>query len=223
MEINADLSKRAVVDSELLPWNWSPDGSVQRRMLDRDGGEVARATSIVRYPAGSSFPEHLHGGGEEFLVLEGTFCDENGAYPAGTYVRNPPGSRHSPFSAEGCTIFVKLMQFDPDDARQAVIETGRGPWRGCGRAAGLEELELHRFGPERVVLMRAVSNTVLDGIAASGGAELLVLDGGLRDDDRHYGRGAWLRLPAETASRLAVETGTRLYLKTGHLPAGDGG
>lgn len=75
MKIHADLSQRAVVNSEVLPWVDSPMAGVQRRMLERDGEEVARATSIVRYAPGSYFSAHTHGGGEEFLVLEGVFSD----------------------------------------------------------------------------------------------------------------------------------------------------
>jgi anti-sigma factor ChrR (cupin superfamily) len=108
MKINADLSERAVVHSDQLPWIDSPLPGVQRRMLERDGGEVARATSIVRYAPNSRFDPHTHGGGEEFLVLEGVFSDEHGDYGPGMYVRNPPGSRHTPRSADGCTILVKL-------------------------------------------------------------------------------------------------------------------
>ena len=123
MQIHADLSKPASARLEELPWRPSPDGSVRRRMLDRDGGEVARATSIVAYPAGSRFAAHRHDLGEEFLVLEGVFADEQGRYPAGTYVRNPPGSSHSPYSDEGCVLFVKLRQFALDDTRHVAIDT----------------------------------------------------------------------------------------------------
>ncbi len=124
MKLNADLGQRAAALTEELPWQWSPDRSVQRRMLDRDGEEVARATSLVKYPAGSRFPAHHHGAGEEFLVLEGVFSDEFGDYPSGTYVRNPPGSAHSPSSRDGCLIFVKLRQFDPGDLQRIVVDTG---------------------------------------------------------------------------------------------------
>src|SRR5579859_6313352 len=113
MLINADFSARAVVDTTALPWIPSPMPGVERKMLERDGGEVARATSLVRYAAGSRFERHEHGGGEEFLVLDGIFSDEYGDYPPGTYVRNPPGSHHAPFSRTGCTLFVKLRQFAP--------------------------------------------------------------------------------------------------------------
>ena len=76
-------------------------------MLDRIGDEVARATSIVRYAPGSSFARHEHAKGEEFLVLEGIFSDDSGDYPAGFYVRNPPGSGHTPFRKD--TSFGYLL------------------------------------------------------------------------------------------------------------------
>ena len=99
MELHADFSRRVAVHAARLPWVASPMAGVERRMLDRIGDEVARATSIVRYAPGSHFSSHTHGGGEEFLVLEGVFEDEYGEFPAGSYVRNPPTSRHTPGSA----------------------------------------------------------------------------------------------------------------------------
>ena len=123
MNLNSDFGARAAVHAARLDWTPSPIPGVDRRMLDRIGDEVARATSIVRYAPHSHFSAHTHGGGEEFLVLDGVFQDEHGDYPAGTYVRNPPTSRHTPGSEPGCTIFVKLWQFDPDDRTQLRIDT----------------------------------------------------------------------------------------------------
>jgi anti-sigma factor ChrR (cupin superfamily) len=128
MQLNADFTQRALIRPADSPWVASPMPGVERRMLDRIGDEVARATSIVRYAAGAHFSEHHHPGGEEFLVLEGVFSDERGDYPAGTYVRNPIGSHHAPFSREGCTIFVKLMQFDPADDQPVVIDSTQAQW-----------------------------------------------------------------------------------------------
>ncbi len=105
--LNADPNLRAVLDTNALGWTPSPMAGVERRMLDRHGGEVARATSIVRYAPGSRFERHVHGGGEEILVLEGTFSDEHGTYPTGSWLRNSPGSVHRPRSEPGCTIWVK--------------------------------------------------------------------------------------------------------------------
>src|SRR5512146_2892456 len=138
MELNADFSKRAVVHAGTLPWVASPMPGVHRRMLDRIGEEVARATSIVRYAPGSHFSPHVHDGGEEFLVLDGVFQDEHGDYPAGSYVRNPPTSRHTPGSDAGCTIFVKLWQFDPADRRPVRLDTGKMPYSPAPDRAGVE-------------------------------------------------------------------------------------
>ena len=153
MELNADLNQRAVLDSNALDWTPSPLPGVERRLLDRRGGEVARATSIVRYAPGSSFERHTHGGGEEILVLEGTLSDEHGDYCAGTYLRNPVGSSHAPFSAGGCTILVKLQQMHPSDQQPLVIDTTQAVWLP-GLVRGLEVLPLHAYGSEHVALVR---------------------------------------------------------------------
>ena len=121
MRINADFSLRASVTPDAYRWVPSPQAGVERVMLDRVGAEIARATSIVRYAPQSSFPAHQHPGGEEILVLAGTFSDETQDYPAGWYLRNPPGSSHRPSSREGATIFVKLWQFDPADRTAVTI------------------------------------------------------------------------------------------------------
>lgn len=121
MDLNADFTVRAVVHAADIPWVASPMKGVDRRMLDRLGAEVARATTIVRYAAGSAFSPHVHSGGEEFLVLSGTFQDEHGDFPAGSYVRNPPTTSHTPSAADGAVIMVKLWQFDPDDRTEITL------------------------------------------------------------------------------------------------------
>ena len=99
--LNADFARRVLLHTAGAVWQDSPQAGVQRIPLDRIGAEVARATSLVRFAPGSRFPAHVHGGGEEILVLDGVFSDESGDYPAGSYLRNPPGSRHAPASAPG--------------------------------------------------------------------------------------------------------------------------
>ena len=129
MRVNADFSRRVVVRPEDYEWVDSPMPGVERMMLDRVGDEVARATSLVRYAPGSTFSAHVHGGGEEFLVLEGEFGDEHAAYPVGTYVRNPIGTAHTPRVGEqGCVIFVKLHQFAADDTLQFATDTTTADW-----------------------------------------------------------------------------------------------
>jgi anti-sigma factor ChrR (cupin superfamily) len=190
---------------------------VDRRPLDRQGGEVARATSIVRYAPGSRFSRHTHGGGEEILVLEGTFSDEQGDYPTGTYLRNPPGSSHVPFSAGGCTLLVKLRQFHPEDQERVVRDTCHSPWRP-GLVEGLEVMPLHAFGSEHVALVRWAPGTRFVAHGHPGGEEILVLRGIFQDEQGTYGAGCWLRNPPASAHRPWSEAGCTLWVKTGHLP-----
>jgi anti-sigma factor ChrR (cupin superfamily) len=122
MNINSDYSKRIVINQHDLPWVPSPELGIERRMLDRIGDELAKATSIVRYQPGSRFESHIHEFGEEILVLDGVFSDEAGDYTAGTYIMNPPGSSHAPFSESGCTLFVKLRHLGSDQVEREVID-----------------------------------------------------------------------------------------------------
>ncbi|MFO7630004.1 MAG: cupin domain-containing protein [Prochlorococcaceae cyanobacterium] len=217
MELNANLSQRAVLNSNALPWIPSPMAGVERRLLDRCGGEVARATSIVRYSPGSSFERHTHPGGEEILVLEGVFSDEQGDYPKGTYLRNPIGSCHAPFSQEGCTILVKLQQMHPADQQQIVVRTPSATWLP-GLVAGLEVMPLHGFGSEHVALVRWAPGTLFQAHIHRGGEEIFVLDGVFQDEHGNYGPGCWLRNPPGSVHRPWSEQGCTIWVKTGHLP-----
>ena len=219
-QLRADFARREVVDSNQLEWLASPQAGVDRRMLDRIGGEVARATSIVRYAPDSIFPSHVHGLGEEFLVLDGTFSDEHGDYPVGTYVRNPPGSSHAPSTRDGCTIFVKLRQMRADDAERVVIDTAGRVWWPAGDA-GYERVVLFSRpdGTENVTMERLAPGTRVAPYRCDGGEEVLVLDGALSDDAGTYDAGTWVRNPAGSRHGLASENGCLFWVKRGHLGA----
>jgi hypothetical protein len=217
MELNADFSQRAVVHAARLAWTPSPVAGVERRMLDRIGEEVARATSIVRYAPASRFSAHTHGGGEEFLVLDGVFQDEHGDFPAGSYIRNPPSSSHTPGSLPGCTIFVKLWQFDPADRTQVRIDTNRRSYVPDPERAELELMPLFQDQRESVRLERWAPNAAIV-LPATQGMELLVLDGGFSDGSELFEPQSWLRLPAGATARATVgASGCRVWIKTGHL------
>lgn len=214
MLVNADFSRVVVITPDDYHWVASPQAGVERMMLDRIGDEKARATSIVRYAAGSSFPRHAHPAGEEILVLSGTFSDESGDYPSGWYLRSPPGSSHQPFSHPGAVIFVKLRQMPPDDDH--VVRTDTRPWQ---QARGRAVLPLFSAPGERVALQRLEPGDALFD-ARIDGAELLVLAGGLRVDGNACPRGSWIRLPVGAhPNAVAGPDGATLYLKTGHLVA----
>jgi len=219
MNLNTDFSRRVVCHAADAVWIDSPTAGVQRRLLDRVGDEVARATSLVRYAPGSHFARHEHGGGEEILVLEGTFADESGEYPAGTYLRNPPGSAHAPHSREGCLLFVKLRQFAPDDTATVRLDTRLGQWRP-GLVPGLTVLPLHSHNGIDTALVRWAPGTRFNAHTHPGGEEILVLEGVFCDEAGEYTRGTWLRSPRW--SRHAPFTGPEgalIYVKVGHLGA----
>lgn len=217
MEINSDFSQRVAVHGADLPWQSSPLPGVDRRMFDRIGGEVARATSIVRYAPGSAFSPHVHTGGEEFLVLDGVFQDEHGDFPAGTYVRNPPESRHTPSSAEGCTIFVKLWQFDLADRTPVRRQTRAAAFGTDPEREGVCTSSLFDDSREMVSLetWRANQRLALD---SQGGMEILVLDGGFIESGESFTRQSWLRLPdGSSVDAIAGEAGATVWIKRGHL------
>lgn len=217
MKINDDFGARVVIDTGALDWLPSPMPGVERRMLDRLGDEVARATSLVRYAPGSAFSAHTHGGGEEFLVLDGTFEDQHGRYPAGTYVRNPVGSSHVPAAPEGCVLFVKLWQMHPDDQAFVRIDTRGGVFVDDPEVPGVARQPLHAFGDERVRLSRLAPGTRMPVHDHPGGEEVLVLEGTLADEHGSYGPGTWLRFPPGSRHAPRSETGCLMYVKIGHL------
>ena len=209
MELNADFSKRVVVHSEQLDWVPSPAAGVERRMLDRVGGEVARATTIVRFAPDATFTPHVHSGGEEFIVLDGVFQDEHGDYPAGTYVRNPPTTAHTPGSDGGCTIFVKLWQFEPDDRNQFRVDMAGSAKDGSA--------VLHEDAQETVRYHHLAAGATL-AQHLPGGGEVLVLSGAITEGGDYLTKGGWLRLPVGAdLDAVAGPEGATLWMKTGHI------
>lgn len=216
MRINEDLSCPVIVPAARQDWVPSPAVGVDRRMLFRIGGEIARATSIVRYAPGSIFPRHTHMGGEEILVLDGIFQDEHGDYPPGTYFRNPPGTSHVPASREGCTIFVRLWQFRDGDTVQLVRRPGEGRKAILQPGAAAATI-LFNDDQEEV---RLEHWTASDRVAIGNrrGLEFLVLAGRLRILDKWIEPQSWGRLPAGTKLSADVgPSGARIWIKDGPL------
>lgn len=188
-------------------------------MLDRIGDEVARATSIVRYAPGSRFSPHVHGGGEEFIVLDGVFQDEHGDFPPGSYVRNPPTSSHTPGSMRGCVIFVKLRQFDPADRCHVRLNTLSMGFTPSDTRPSVAIMALYFDGWEDVRLERwdAHAHITLD---LPGGGEFLVLEGDCLEGEDRLEVQSWLRIPAGgKLQAIAGAQGCKLWVKTGHLSA----
>lgn len=217
MNINADFTKRVAVHSTDMEWVESPMAGVTRRSLDRIGEEVARATTIVRYEAGSKFSPHVHTGGEEFLVLEGVFQDEHGDFPVGSYVRNPPESSHTPGSDVGCIIFVKLWQFDLADRTEVKIKPNTIEPIANITQQNIKSIPLYSDKSEEVSIQEWKANTNVN-ISASNGIEVLVLHGSFEESNESFKQYSWLRLPVgSTLKAKAGRNGTKVWIKAHHL------
>lgn len=214
--LNMNFSERVVIDTQQQPWLPSPAQGVWRKPLEREAKESGHTSSIVKYDAGSQFATHPHPLGEEIFVLEGVFSDENGDYPAGSYLRHPPGSQHAPFSQEGCVILVKLNQFNPRDLDVVKINTQQTPWlQGIG---GLQVMPLNEFEHEHTALVKWPKGETFQPHRHFGGEEILVLSGKFQDEQGEYPRHTWIRSPHMSGHFPFVEEETIILVKTGHLP-----
>jgi anti-sigma factor ChrR (cupin superfamily) len=215
-KLNMNRSERVVIHTSDLEWERSPAGGVWRKKLEREGAESGEVTSVVRYDPDSRFKRHLHPGGEEIYVISGTFKDDDGSYPAGTYLRNPPGSGHAPVVAEGCDIFVKLNMFKPDDTATVRIQTREQVWHP-GSQPGLSVLPLHSYLTEHTALVRWQPGTHFNAHVHPGGEEIFVIDGILADEEGLYPAGTWLRNPPYSRHEPFSERGCTILVKTGHI------
>ena len=217
MKINSDFSQRVVVHSAQNEWIKSPMKGVYRRPLDRIGAEVARATSIVKYAPKSHFSAHVHSGGEEFFVLEGVFQDEHGDYPAGSYIRNPPQSKHIPGSDLGCVILVKLWQFEPEDRTHVQLNTNYMEYTPHRDIENVSVISLYKDQHEEVSLQQWDENSTII-IESSNGLEVFVIEGSFIEGEDHLETQSWLRLPPN--SKINAKVGSqsaKVLVKQNHL------
>jgi hypothetical protein len=215
--INGDLSKRVAVDTRSMVWSASPGADVWRKRVHRVGPqESGQVTSLVRYGAGARFPSHGHPQGEEILVLEGVFSDEQGDWPAGSYLLNPEGFRHSPWSEQGCTLFVKLRQYPGADRQRVALQTGDIPWQHSVRR-NVQWKKLYAQEPYTDFMRLEAWDTPaeLGQINFPRGAELFVLKGSFADAHGEYGTHSWLRIPAGGALTPISNAYCELYIKEG--------
>ncbi len=214
--LNMDFTKPACMLGEDKQWVTSPADGVSRIPLERVAAESGHTTSFVKFEPGSYFPAHSHPQGEEIYVLEGVFSDENGDYPAGSYLRNPPDSKHKPFTRQGCVLFVKLDQFQQDDHQQVVLRPEDQHWQpGIGN---LQVVSLHQHNTESTALVRWPANEVFQPHTHWGGEEIVVISGKFIDEYGEYPAGSWLRSPHMSRHFPRVEEETLIMVKVGHLP-----
>lgn len=215
MNIHSDYSQRVVINTHDLPWVSSPELGVERKLIERQGDEVAKATSIVRYQPGSKFKLHNHEYGEEIFVLDGLFSDETGDYSAGSYIMNPPGSSHRPFSKDGCTLFVKLRHLGAEQIEREVVDTNTDIWYQ-GLVTGLTVMPLMRQGAGST-LVRWSPGTYFNPHRHYGGEEIYVVSGVFEDEHGRYPEGTWIRSPHMSQHQPFSKEGCTIFVKTGHL------
>lgn len=213
--LNMNFNQRVVINTQNQDWLASPLPGVWRKPLARQEQERGHATSIVRYEAGASFSAHEHLAGEEILVLEGVFSDEHGDFPAGSYFRNPPGSKHIPASKPGCVLLVKLQQFQPGDDEWVRVDTNTAVWNTG--VNGLQVMPLHHYKDEQVALVKWPGGAKFPSHQHIGGEEIYVISGELQDQHGRYPQGTWLRSPPLSEHQPFVEEDTLIWVKTGHL------
>jgi len=213
--LNMNFDKWVVLQTDEMEWEASPMAGVWRKPLAREAAEHGHTTSVVRFDANSHFSEHAHPLGEETLVLEGVFSDEHGDYAAGSYLRNPPGSAHTPFSKQGCVLLVKLDQFATNDDLGVRIDTRSRDWFPA--EGDLQVMPLHYFDTEMVALYKWPANSRFPPQQHFGGEEIFVLSGTLQDEYGVYPSGSWLRNPNNSEHCRFVEEETIAWVKTGHL------
>lgn len=104
-----------VIDTNTV--EWSPGLVPGLEVLSLHQYE-AEQVALVRWAPNTRFNAHTHWGGEEVFVIEGTFFDEHGEYPAGSWIRSPHQSAHAPFTKDnGALIYVKVGHLaDEQDA-----------------------------------------------------------------------------------------------------------
>ena len=217
--INGDLTQRVVVDTQAMAWQPSPSGAVWRKRLHLVGPpEAGQVTSIVRYEPGATFPVHDHPDGEEIFVLEGTFSDEHGNWPVGTYLLNPEGFRHAPFSQEGCVLFVKLRQYSGSQRAHVVLSLDELDWQVTAHE-GIQTKILYvdwNFS-EETQLEQWGAGTAPGTWSYDSGVEIFVLKGSFEDEEGVYREHTWLRIPPGGSHSPKSAQGCLLYVKTGAL------
>jgi anti-sigma factor ChrR (cupin superfamily) len=213
--LNMNFEKKVVITTHQQPWIASPHAGVWRKPLAREDAERGHATSLVKFEAGASFSEHDHPLGEEILVLSGIFSDHSGDYQAGSYLRNPEGYKHAPFSKEGCVLFVKLHQFAQGDDEHIVIDTKKTDWSlGIG---GLSVMPLYSYQGESTALVKWPKEERFQAHQHFGGEEVFVISGEFIDEHGRYPQGTWIRSPHLSQHCPYVEQETIILVKVGHL------
>ena len=214
--LNLDFNQRIVISASQLAWVGASAPRVWHKQFERELPERGRCTSLVRCQSQANFQTHSHPMGEEVLVLHGVYADEHGEYPEGTYLRYPPGSTHTPFSEEGCILFVKVDHFQLGDDQRVVLRRDEMQWKTLEN--GCSMVTLHEYGEEHTALVRWPQGKCLPVHSRQSGEEVLILEGQLADEYGAYPNHTWIRYPHQSEHNFTSEEGALVFIKNCHLP-----
>jgi hypothetical protein len=239
VELNSDKTKRQLVKTSDIEWvGASQAGGVYRKMIERRGGEVARATTVVKFDPDQSFPRHTHAGGEEFVVLDGVWRDDYGSFGKYSYIRNYIGSGHTPsIGPEGCIILVKLRQMSvmsndepehrnwPDLDPESVWNQGKPYSNGLAKQT---KLPLFSNELEQTAVHVWAKNSTIELEVPPRGIEIFVVDGTFSSDMGAHDKWSWCRLPNDSQSSVVFKVQTceddvYIWTKEGHLESDEVG
>lgn len=214
--IHNNLLTRASVQPQTLTWYPTTYPGISFGCFESDPAvQDHPVTMLSRFDQNGYFPLHGHPGGEEILVLNGYFQDETGVYQPGTYMLNPEGFVHRPYSNEGCLTFVKLRQHGGPHRRRIRTNIFEGPWQP-GKVPQIKVKQLYEQEGfvEKVWVERWAPGTQLSHVTESKVKEIFVIEGTWSDELGHYPKNSWLRYPPRQPYHPSSETGCLLYVKT---------
>lgn len=215
--LNGNLELRVEINPATMDWVESPSRTVLRKRFHRVGpAEFGQVTSLVQYLPGATFPAHDHPRGEEILVLNGVFSDEHGDWPTGTFLLNPEGFRHAPFSRKGCLLWVKLRQFPGANRQHVALQTANEPWiDSVKRGVHWKKLYAQEPFTDSMRLESWDCPEEVGELRYPQGAEILVLKGGFSDARADHPPHSWLRIPVGGSLVPTSSHYCELYIKEG--------
>lgn len=102
-------ARRELPELGEIRWRYLPARGARYATLLRDpfSGSFLH---VAHMPARRAFPEHLHQGPEDVLILAGGYADQYGTFEAGTFASYATGTKHRPFTEpdEECWILTRL-------------------------------------------------------------------------------------------------------------------
>ena len=204
--MNSDYEQKALIDTNTIQWQETQVKNVFKKILAIKDKEE---TSFIKLNEGSVLNQEQKINSVEIFVLEGTYINEYGEYPQGTYLRLPEENEALVKSDKACVIFRKTNFFT--DKQKIIIDTNTTLWlQGQGN---LEVMPLY----EQTALVKWPKGERFIPHKHWGGEEIIVLKGVFMDEYGEYPKGSWIRSPHLSEHFPYVNEETIIFVKIGHM------